>query len=255
MMKLLVALSVLATLVVNGLANALPINGQTTGEISNRYPVLFTPANYVFAIWGLIYLGLIAMAIFQALPSQRDNPRLVRSRPWLALSGVANISWLLLWHYEQFLLTMLAMLALLGLLILTYQRLEVGRQPVPPAERWLARLPISIYLGWVSVATIANASTLLVILGWSGWGISAPTWTLLMVGAALVIDWLMVRRRADAAFSLVLAWAFAGIAIRNAGVAVLLGGAWAATALAVVLAGVALWGSAMANPSSSLRSA
>src|SRR4030042_875147 len=119
MMRTLVAISVFATLVVNGLANALPMNGQTTGEISGRFAVLFTPAAYVFAIWGLIYLGLLTLAVYQFLPGQRDNPRLVRSRPWLALSGAANIAWLLLWHYEQFPLTMLAMLALLGLLILT----------------------------------------------------------------------------------------------------------------------------------------
>ncbi len=240
-MRALVVLSVLATLVVNGLANALPINGQTTGEISNRFPVLFTPANYVFAIWGVIYLGLIAIAIYQALPGQRDNPRLARSRPWLALSGVANIAWLLLWHYEQLALTMLAMLALLGLLILIYLRLEIGARPVPAGERWFVRLPVSIYLGWVSVATIANASALLYDLGWSGWGISAQVWTLIMIAAALIIGGLMVRQRRDAAFPLVLAWAFAGIAIRNAGTALLVGGAWAAAALALVAAGVAVW--------------
>ncbi len=240
-MRALVALSVLATLVANGLANALPINGQTTGEISDRFPVLFTPAGYVFAIWGLIYVGLIAIAIYQSLPGQRDNPRLVRSRPWLALSGVANIAWLLLWHYEQFPLTMIAMLALLGLLILTYLRLEIGLRPVSRAERWLAQLPISIYLGWISVATIANASVLLYDLGWGRWGVSAEVWTLIMMAAALAIGWLMVARRSDAAFPLVLVWAFAGIAIRNSQIPLLASGAWIATGVALAAAGVASW--------------
>lgn len=241
MMRVMVVVSVLATLIVNGLANALPINGQTTAEISNRFPVLFTPANYVFAIWGLIYLGQLALAVFQALPSQRDNPRLIRSRPWLALSGAANIAWLLLWHYEQFPLTMLAMVALLAMLILTYLRLEIGTRPVTPAERWFVRLPISIYLGWISVATIANASALLYHLGWGGWGISASAWTLIMILAALAIGWAMVVRRGDAAFNLVLVWAIAGIAIRNAELPALAAGAWAASGLALVGAGVAVW--------------
>jgi hypothetical protein len=241
MMRTLVLLSVLATLVVNGLANTLPINGQTTAEISSRYPVLFTPANYVFSIWGLIYLGLIAFAIYQALPVQRDNPRLMRSRPWLALSGVANSAWLLLWHYERLPLTLVAMLALLGLLILTYVRMEIGRRPIPRGERWLAQLPISIYLGWVSVATIANASALLYDLSWNGWGIAAETWTLIMIATALAIGWLMVVRRGDVPFPLVLVWAFAGIAIRNADVPVLAGGAWIATGLAMATAGAAFW--------------
>jgi hypothetical protein len=224
---------------VNALANALPINGQTTAEISDRFQVYFTPAGYVFAIWGLIYLGLAAFAVYQALPGQRRNPRLARSRGWLALSGVANIAWILLWHYERFPATIVAMLALLGLLILTYVGLGIGRAPVGRAERWLVQLPVSIYLGWISVATIANASVLLTDLGWSGWGISPQSWTLVMIAAALAIGWAMAIRRDDPAFSLVLAWAFAGIAIRNSGVAVVPGGAWVAAALALVAAAVA----------------
>ncbi|HJX40631.1 MAG TPA: hypothetical protein VJ345_04130 [Anaerolineales bacterium] len=244
MMRTLVAISVFATLVVNGLANALPINGQTTGEISDRFAVLFTPAAYVFAIWGLIYLGLLALAVYQFLPGQRDNPRLVRSRPWLALSGAANIAWLLLWHYEQFPLTMLAMLALLGLLILTYLRMGIGLQPVPAAERWLVQLPISIYLGWISVATIANASVFLVDQGWSGWGLSAATWTVIMIAAAIVIGSAMVLRRGEVAFPLVLTWALIGIAVRNAGLPLVEVTAWVAAAAALA---AAVW-SAIRSP-------
>ena len=97
-----VVLTILATIVVNALANALPINGQNTGQISDRFHVYFVPAGYVFSIWGLIYLGLIAFAIFQALPSQRENPRLRKVGWWIALGGLANIAWIFLWHYEQF---------------------------------------------------------------------------------------------------------------------------------------------------------
>ena len=254
MMRVLVAISVFATLVVNGLANTLPINGQTTGDISDRFQVYFTPAGYVFAIWGLIYLGLVAFAVYQALPSQQENPRLGRSRGWLALSGAANIVWLLLWHYERFPLTMVAMLALLGLLILTYVGLEIGRVPVARAERWLVQVPISLYLGWISVATIANASVVLTDLGWSGWGISPQSWTLVMIAAALAIGWAMAIRRGDLAFSLVLVWAFAGIAIRNSGVSVVAGGAWVAAAVALLAAAVAIWSFSRSRAQSALRS-
>jgi hypothetical protein len=85
-------LAVVAVLVVNGLANALPLNNQTTGEISDRFQVYFVPAGYVFSIWGLIYLGLLAFAVFQALPAQRDNPRLRRVGYLFAASCVANIA-------------------------------------------------------------------------------------------------------------------------------------------------------------------
>ena len=134
----------IAVIVVNGLANALPLNGQTTGEISDRFDVYFVPAGYVFSIWGLIYLGLIAFTVYQALPSQRDNPHLKRIGYLYALSGVANIVWLFLWHYEQFVWTIVAMLVLLLSLIAIYVRLEIGRTRVPAVEAWLVRVPFSV---------------------------------------------------------------------------------------------------------------
>ena len=67
--QILIILSIALTLVVNVLANALPINGLNTGQISDSFDVYFVPAGYVFAIWGLIYIGLGAFAVFQALPA------------------------------------------------------------------------------------------------------------------------------------------------------------------------------------------
>src|SRR5512136_2127788 len=118
-----VVLTILATLVVNALANILPINGQNTGAISDRFHVYFVPAGYVFSIWGIIYIGLITFAIFQALPSERENPRLRSTGWWVSLGGLANIAWIILWHYEHFVLTLVAMLALLATLIITYLHL------------------------------------------------------------------------------------------------------------------------------------
>jgi len=141
-------------------------------------------------------------------------------------------------------LTMLAMLALLGLLILTYLRMGIGLQPVPAAERWLVQLPISIYLGWISVATIANASVFLVDQGWSGWGLGAATWTVIMIAAAIVIGSAMVLRRGEVAFPLVLTWALIGIAVRNAGLPLVEVTAWVAAAAALA---AAVW-SAIRSP-------
>src|SRR5512143_3045800 len=146
--QIVVVLSVLVTLVVNGLANALPLNGQNTGQISDRFNVYFVPAGYVFSIWGLIYIGLIAYAVYQALPSQRENPRLRATGWWVSLGGLANIAWSLLWNYEQLPLTLISILLLLDTLTFTYQRLGIGRTAVPQAEKWAVRIPFSIYLGW-----------------------------------------------------------------------------------------------------------
>jgi hypothetical protein len=208
-------LATLLVIVLNALASALPLNGQTTGEISNRFDVYFVPAGYVFSIWGLIYLALIAFAVYQALPAQRDNPRL-RSVGYLyALSCVANIAWLFLWHYEFFELTLVAMVALLLLLIAIYLRLGIGRSPVSNAEKWLVRVPFSIYLGWITVATIANVTSLLDYLNWGGWGISPEAWAVVMLVAGAVIASAVSITRGDIAYVLVIVWAFVGIAVKH----------------------------------------
>lgn len=245
-------LALLAVIVVNGLANALPLNGQTTGEISDRFDIYFVPAGYVFSIWGLIYLTLIGFVVYQALPSQRDNPRLRSVGYLFALSCAANAAWLFAWHYEAFALSMVAMAALLLLLIGIYLRLEIGRSPVSSAERWLVRVPFSIYLGWITVATIANASSLLDYLDWGGWGISPETWTVIMLAAATGITATVSVTRGDLAFGGVIVWAFVGIAVKHAGTPVVSTAAWAAAVAAAVVTVLGGWLHRRREPSPSL---
>jgi hypothetical protein len=228
-------LAVLATIVVNALANALPLNGQTTGAISDRFHVYFVPAGYVFSIWGLIYVALIAFAVYQALPAQRENPTLRRIGYLFALSCAANIAWLFLWHYEMFPLTLVAMLALLLLLIAIYLRTNIGRAQVRTAEKWLVHVPFSIYLGWITVATIANVTSLLDYLHWSGWGISPETWTVIMLIAGAGIASAVSLTRADVAYMLVIAWAFTGIAVKHAGTAPVSITAWVMVGLVAAM--------------------
>jgi len=213
--QIAVLLSTIILIVVNGLANALPLNGQSTGEISDRFDVYFVPSGYVFAIWGLIYLALIAYSIYQVLPSQRENPRLQRTGWLYVLSCVANVAWLFFWHYEIFSLTLVAMAALLLLLIAIYLLLGTGLTRVPTVETWLVRVPFSIYLGWITVATIANATSLLDFLDWSGWGISPEWWAVIMLAVATIIASLMSLVRRDVAYVLVIVWAFVGIAVKH----------------------------------------
>lgn len=140
-------ITVIIALTVNILASTLPLNGQNTGEISDRFQVYFVPAGYVFAIWGVIYLGWIAFTIFQFRPSQKESPRLQRLGYLFALSNIANAAWLFSWHYNLFGLSVLIMLTLLGLLITSYLRLNVNGSSVSRAERWSVDIPFSIYLG------------------------------------------------------------------------------------------------------------
>ncbi|MCB0234664.1 MAG: tryptophan-rich sensory protein, partial [Anaerolineae bacterium] len=229
-----VILATLATVTINGLANALPINGQNTGQISDRFDVLFVPAGYVFAIWGLIYLGLIVYTVFQALPAQKENPRL-RQIGWIyVLASIANSVWIFLWHYELLPLTLIAMLILLACLLVIYQRLGINRTPVSRGERWAVHVPFSIYLGWITVATIANVTDLLWSLGWNGFGLSAEAWFLIMLGATIIIAGLMAFTRGDVAYLLVLVWALAGIAVKHSDVQSLAMAAAVAAGIVVV---------------------
>ena len=233
--QVIVVMAVIATLVVNGLANALPLNGLTTGEISDRFQVYFVPAGYVFSIWGLIYVGLILYAIYQALPAQRENPRLRATGYLFALSCLANIAWLFLWHYELFLFTLVAMGALLLLLIAIYLRLGIGRTAVSTGERWLVQLLFSVYLGWISVATIANVTSVLDYLNWGGWGLSPELWTAIMLLAGVGLAFGLAFSRGDVAYGLVIIWAYAGIAVKHAGVPFVALAAWIAVGLVVLV--------------------
>ena len=228
-------LALAGVIVVNGLANTLPLNNLTTGEISDRFEVYFVPAGYVFSIWGLIYLALIAFAVYQALPAQRENPRLQRIGYLFALSCAANVVWLFLWHYEVFPLTLVAMLALLVFLIAIYLRLNIGRAGVSPAEKWLVHVPFSIYLGWITVATIANATSLLDYLEWGGWSISPETWAAIMLIAGAAIASAMGMTRGDVAYMLVIIWAFVGIGVKHVGTPAVTTTTWAMTALVAIM--------------------
>ena len=239
--QLSVILTVLATLIVNGLANALPLNGLNTGQISDRFHVYFVPAGYVFSIWGVIYLGLIAYTIFQALPSQRENPRLRAIGWWVSLGGLANIAWIFLWHYEQFPATLIAMLMLLTTLIVTYLRLGTGRSAVPAAERWAVRLPFSIYLGWITVATVANVTDVLDYAGWDRFGIAPEIWMVIVLAAVLVIATLMNFTRRDIAYAAVILWALAGISVKQAAVAAVAIPTWIVFGLVALTLAAALF--------------
>lgn len=205
-----------AVLTINALANTLPINGVTTGEVSDSIPSLFTPAGYVFGIWGLIYSLLIVFVIYQALPAQRDNPRLKRLGYWFVVSCAFNFSWILAWHYGVFWLSELLIVGLLVSLIVSYLRLNVNRQHVPRAEAFAVQLPFSIYLGWLTVATVANTSIMLVRYGVTG-GWLAPLWTIVAILAAVSVGYLMLRNRKDLAFNGVLVWALVGISVAQWG--------------------------------------
>ncbi|MEC7985571.1 MAG: TspO/MBR family protein [Myxococcota bacterium] len=202
-------------LTVNYLANALPINGVTQKELSAEYSIHITPAGYVFAIWGLIYTGLITYIILQALGKWVEKNEIrVLDLPF-ALSCGCNALWLVVWHYRYLTVSVLVMLGLLGTVAMAYMRLQKVGAREKGRSLWIVQKTFGIYLGWVGLATILNISIWLDALGWSGAPLSGSVWgaILLVIAALIYLYWAFSNR--DAAPLGVLAWASLGIGIKN----------------------------------------
>jgi len=206
----------IVTVAVNGLAGSTTLlGGVTSADVSDMYPTLVTPAGFTFAIWGVIYTLLALFVVYQALPKNRSKPFLGQVGMLFGLSSVCNVCWLFLWHYDLITYSLVLMLALLASLILIYRRLDIGRAAVSFKEMALVHLPFSVYLGWISIATIANVSVALTAVGWDGLGIPDATWAVVIIGVALVLTLAMLATRKDVAFSLVVVWALVGILSRQ----------------------------------------
>ena len=214
--KIFVVVALVIMIAVNILSNALPFNGLTAPDVADLFDVYFLPAGYVFSIWGIIYLGLIAYALYQFLPAQRENPRLSQIGGWFVLSSAANSIWLFLWHYGYFGLSVFAMLTLLMSLIVIYLRLSDSGGTISSGERWLVHLPFTIYLGWISVATIANVTAFLDFVNWNGFGISEVNWMFIMLVVVVIVAGMMAYFRKSVAYLLVFIWALVGIGAEQA---------------------------------------
>jgi len=206
------------TIVINSLAGGTTlIGGKLTATISDSNPTLVTPAGYVFSIWGIIYILLGAFVIYQALPS-RNNRGFTERIGWLfVLSSIINVVWIFFWQFEYLAVSVVLIFLLLATLIAIYVRLGVGKSKVGLDDRLAVHLPFSVYLGWITVASIANVATALVSLNWDGAGITAEIWAIFVVAVALVITALMLITRRDIAYSLVIIWALVGIAVKQSG--------------------------------------
>jgi translocator protein len=225
----------LVTLVANGLAVALPLNGNSTAELSDRFPVLITPANYVFSIWTLIYILLGAFVLYQALPRMRTDADLRAIGYLPVVAGALNTLWIVLWHFEMFAATVPVMLALLGTLILIYFPLRSVRTR-SGAKRWVIGLPFSVYLGWITVATIANISQMLYWTGFRGGPLSEEAWAVIVLAIGVAIAALMLLREADWVYALVIIWAYVGIAAKQTAMGAVLGALIGALVLAALMA-------------------
>jgi hypothetical protein len=212
--------AVISTIIMNALVNLLPLNGVNTGQVSDSYPNLFTPPGYVFSIWGIIYSLAIIFMVYQARPSQRNEYYLSEIGVFYFLSAVLNISWLFIFHYSYgvpsvYLFSVIVLLLLLVDLILIYLRLGIGAKEVTTTERIAVHLPFSVYLGWISLASIASVASALNVLSPNIPVTMQAYGAAFMLVVALILSILMIYQRKDYAFGLVVIWASIGIAIKQ----------------------------------------
>lgn len=202
---------------VNALANLLPLNGMTTGEISDVYPSLITPADYTFLIWGFIYLLLMSYTIYQLEPSK--GKRKLSSnladyiRGFYIVSCLCNAVWIFAWHYKYIALTLVLMITLF--ICLGFMNKLLYEEELSLKEKILIRLPFSIYFGWITVATAVNVGVLLVSIRWSGFGISRSVWTIIAAITIFVFASYVTLRNSSLAYAATVIWAFLGLVSKH----------------------------------------
>lgn len=213
--QVLVVVSVVTLIVMNYLSNIQAFGGRTNKEISDKYHTFVTPAGYAFSIWGVIFLGLLAFAVYQALPSQRYNPRFRAVGGWVIINGFLNAIWSPLFNNELIGVALLVILAMLFSLLKIIEGLQINRKPVDAMETWLARIPFSIYFGWLTVATILNVAVYLKATDFSLSGLTESGWAAAILIVGILIGGYLFNRYRNIAYILVFSWAYIAIAVEQ----------------------------------------
>ena len=209
----------LAVVFVNALAVLLPINNRTTQELSDKYPNLFVPAGITFSIWGIIYILLLLFVVYQFVVAFRkasDEKGIFEKIGILFfISCIFNVAWILAWHYEIVWLSLIIMALLLISLITIYIRLGTGRPGIRNTEKIFVIIAFSVYLGWITIATIANATAFLVKINWNKFGISDQLWTVIVIAVGVLITLITLFSRNDIFYCFVVIWALVGILLKR----------------------------------------
>jgi len=210
-LKISTLLAYVIMILTNFLAVFLPLGGRSTGQISDNYANLFAPAGYAFSIWGLIYTLLGIYVIYQLGKKKSDLVEKVNRL--FIVNALLNTAWIFAWHYDVIWLSVIIMI---GLLITLIKTADIFRaRSITPKERWLVRLPFSVYFGWITVATIANVTVFLVYLGWNGFGLSEVFWTVLVLLVGALIGSLRMLKDRSISYGLVLVWAYSAIVFKH----------------------------------------
>ncbi|MCW4025076.1 MAG: hypothetical protein NWF01_08590 [Candidatus Bathyarchaeota archaeon] len=202
-------------LVINGFVTIPFLNNRTIVEVSDLYANLLTPAGYVFSIWGIIYSLLLVFIIYQAIPRNKNAAFQKQIGGLFILTNLLNIAWLIAWQYDYIALSVGVMIALVAVLATIYLRLQIGKSHAPILEKLCVHVTFSAYLGWITIATVANIAAAAVYFNLSGFGLSSSVWALIGLVMILISTIVVIARHRDFVFSLVVIWAIAGIGVKQ----------------------------------------
>jgi uncharacterized membrane protein YuzA (DUF378 family) len=216
--SIITAITYIIMIILNGLANFLPINGQTSAEVSDSYSNLFAPAGYTFSIWGLIYILLGLFTIYQ-LGFFRKNELEEKEKMFkkigiiFSISSLANALWILTWHFELIPISMILILTMLICLILINK--EIRKWKLSFKDKMFIKIPFSIYFAWLTIASIANITVLLVSLNWNRFGLSENIWTIITLLIGLIISATVIIKNDDISYGFIIIWAYIGIYMKH----------------------------------------
>lgn len=232
--QVLTLLFILGMIAMTIIAQISDLGGKPIDESSNESYTLINPAPYAFSIWGLIYIALLGFGIYQALPSQRDNPRFRNASGWIIINAIANMMWYpaAYWQTWNNIIANLLIITMLFSLVKINQALEIRQTTVSTAETWLARIPFAVYFGWITVATPVSIASFLAYNDWNGGGAPADIWAVTIIAVSLIIACIAYFRITNFAYLIVLAWGFIAIAIAQQSISATV--YWAALVSAVL---------------------
>lgn len=210
--QFVVIAATLAVISVNYLAGTGQINDKSPAYVSDKYPTLLTPAGYAFGIWSLIYLGLMIFSVYQALPSQTENPRFRKIRLIYIVNCAANCAWIYLWNYEMIRASVAVIFVILATLVLINVRLQIKNSP---AETWAARVPFGLYFGWITVAAILNFTVALASSGVQMSKAAATVSASILIIASVILGIVIRLKLSIAAYAVAVAWALTAIAVNH----------------------------------------
>lgn len=220
MRQLITLLAVVGSFLVNIALNIFPPYGLSLDAIYEKFykGVLIIPANYAFGLWGVIYLGLFTLAIYQFLPYKRKDEDLRKVGYLLVIVCIFQSIWLYLFLSRFFTLSVVAMFATLVPLMVIYSTLRIGRKRISGRKKLCLHIPVSIYLSWTSVATMVNVACVLYFYGWNGWGLNHQVWAVIMLVVAATIATLIIINCNDIIYVYVTFWILIAIAVRQSNI-------------------------------------